>query len=271
MKDKNLAGILALFLGMFGVHRFYLGQIGLGILYAMFFWISWLFGLIDAIVFFSMDKDHFDIKYNKQFYKAVRKNENARRSREERRERRSNSTRREANLRNQRPRTEIPVDRTVARKHNPYKQTGIRKFRDFDYQGAIEDFEKALEFDPKDIAVHFNLACAYSLDENAEKSFYHLDQAVNFGFNAFEKIKEHDALAFIRVQPTFEAFEANGYRLQQQIEAPKEEPENLLNTEVPRSDDLLQQLRKLGELREKGLLSQEEFEKQKKKLLRRGD
>lgn len=53
MKDKNVAGILALFLGAFGVHRFYLGQTGLGILYAVFMTgISTILGIIDAIVFF---------------------------------------------------------------------------------------------------------------------------------------------------------------------------------------------------------------------------
>ena len=35
-------------------------------------------------------------------------------------------------------------------------------------------------------------------------------------------------------------------------------------------DDLLQQLKKLGDLKEKGLLTNEEFERQKQKLLRRG-
>jgi TM2 domain-containing membrane protein YozV len=68
MKDKNVAGILALFLGWVGIHRFYLGQVGLGILYAVFFWfpVFWLIALIDAIVLFSMDKDVFDVKYNKE-------------------------------------------------------------------------------------------------------------------------------------------------------------------------------------------------------------
>ena len=64
MKDKNVAGILALFFGWLGIHRFYLGQIGLGILYMFFFWVSWIIALIDAIAFFAMDKVEFDEKYN---------------------------------------------------------------------------------------------------------------------------------------------------------------------------------------------------------------
>ena len=65
MKDKNVAGILALFFGALGIHRFYLGQIGLGILYLFFFWFTWFLGLIDAIAFFAMDKDDFDFRYNR--------------------------------------------------------------------------------------------------------------------------------------------------------------------------------------------------------------
>ena len=33
MKDKTTAAILAFFLGGFGVHKFYLGESGLGIIY----------------------------------------------------------------------------------------------------------------------------------------------------------------------------------------------------------------------------------------------
>ena len=274
MKDKNLAGILALFLGWLGIHRFYLGQIGLGIVYAMFFWISWIIGIIDAIAFFSMDKDNFDIKYNKEYYKAVRRKEtDFDRSKYRHRSQRYQQDRPKQRS-TQRPdtqRRERIQDRSVVRKHNPYKQSGIRKFREFDYQGAIQDFEKALEIAPKDVALHFNLACAYSLNENVEKAFHHLDKAVEYGFNDFERIKDHDALAFLRIHPDFEKFAENGYRTdipRLELQEPSEEIEDEI---IDKSADLLQQLKKLGELREKGLLSEAEFEKQKQKLLRRGD
>ncbi|HEX2573335.1 MAG TPA: TM2 domain-containing protein, partial [Polyangia bacterium] len=38
MKDKNTAAILAFTLGGIGVHRFYLGQTGMGIVYLLFCW-----------------------------------------------------------------------------------------------------------------------------------------------------------------------------------------------------------------------------------------
>ena len=142
------------------------------------------------------------------------------------------------------------------------KSSGIEKFKDYDYQGAIEDFQKGLELSPDDVTLHFNLACSYSLTEQTEKSFYHLDRAVTLGFNDYNRIKTHDALAFLRIQPDFEAFEKNNYRLSPNLKAVKEEVLDLNET-----GDLLEQLKRLGELRERGLLSDEEFIKEKKKLL----
>jgi TM2 domain-containing membrane protein YozV len=67
MKDKNSAGLLAFFLGGLGIHRFYLKQTGLGILYLVFCWtlIPAIVAIIDAIIFWTMDTQKFNEKYNK--------------------------------------------------------------------------------------------------------------------------------------------------------------------------------------------------------------
>lgn len=66
MKNKVTAAILAVFLGGIGVHRFYLGQTGLGIVYLIFFWtlIPSIIALIDFIVLLTMSDQDFDRKYN---------------------------------------------------------------------------------------------------------------------------------------------------------------------------------------------------------------
>lgn len=66
MKNKTTAALLAFFLGGFGIHRFYLGQGGLGIAYLLFCWtlIPAFIALIDFIVFLVMDEDKFNAKYN---------------------------------------------------------------------------------------------------------------------------------------------------------------------------------------------------------------
>ncbi len=66
MRNKTTSGLLALFLGGFGIHRFYLGQTLFGVLYLIFFWtlIPFFIGFIDAIVLFSSSEDKFNFKYN---------------------------------------------------------------------------------------------------------------------------------------------------------------------------------------------------------------
>jgi TM2 domain-containing membrane protein YozV len=262
MKDKNVAGILALLFGYFGIHRFYLGQVGLGVLYVLllFTGISFVLGLIDAIVLLSMDKDAFDIKYNREYYRTERRSDvDFDRRRQNSRQYEQRRAPQQSYQRAPRPTTPTPP-RQAVRPHNPYKSSGLKKYREYDYDGAIEEFLKAIELEPRDVATHFNLACAYSLNENTKKSLFHLDKAVEYGFDDFERIKKHDALAFVRIQEDFDDFVVNGFRL-----SPSSRPAEA--EDVGESGDLLEQLKKLGELREKGLLTEEEFTAQKKRLL----
>ena len=66
MKSKTTAAVLCFFLGGFGIHRFYLGQTGLGVLYLVFCWtlIPGLIALIDFIGFLLMSEETFNQKYN---------------------------------------------------------------------------------------------------------------------------------------------------------------------------------------------------------------
>lgn len=66
MKDKNVAAILALFLGGIGVHKFYLGRTGAGLLYLLFSltMIPALLAVIDFFVLALMDTDEFNRRFN---------------------------------------------------------------------------------------------------------------------------------------------------------------------------------------------------------------
>jgi len=63
-KDKIVAGLLALFLGGLGVHKFYLGK-WTGVLYILFFWtlIPAVVAFIEAIMYFTMDEKKFNAKF----------------------------------------------------------------------------------------------------------------------------------------------------------------------------------------------------------------
>lgn len=66
-KNKKTTILLALFLGVFGAHRFYLKQYWIGILSVIFCWtyIPVTISFIDIIIFGMMSDEKFDAKYNK--------------------------------------------------------------------------------------------------------------------------------------------------------------------------------------------------------------
>ena len=68
MKSRVTAGVLALLLGGLGIHRFYVGQTGKGILMLLFCWtgIPALFALVTAIIWLLGSDEEFDKKYNSQ-------------------------------------------------------------------------------------------------------------------------------------------------------------------------------------------------------------
>lgn len=65
-KSKSTALVLCFFLGGFGGHKFYLGQVGLGFLYFIFSWtwIPFIMAFIEFIMMLCMSDRDFDEKYN---------------------------------------------------------------------------------------------------------------------------------------------------------------------------------------------------------------
>ena len=66
MKNKTTAALLAIFLGGFGVHKFYLGRAGTGIAYLLccVLIVPFVLGFIDGINLLSMNEKQFDRQYN---------------------------------------------------------------------------------------------------------------------------------------------------------------------------------------------------------------
>lgn len=65
-KNKVVAGVLGILLGGIGIHKFYLGKIGMGILYILFCWtaIPTVIGVIEGIIYLIMSDEDFAAKYN---------------------------------------------------------------------------------------------------------------------------------------------------------------------------------------------------------------
>ena len=259
MKKKNLAGLLALLFGVFGVHRFYLGEKQKGILYISTFFIGLILAInppyideppllifpaivafIDAILFFAMPTRDFNAKYNKGFAWNTQ----------------------EAPMPTYQ---QTPIAATITtNRRNAHKQRGIASYKAYDYDSAITAFQQSLNINYKDPAVHFNLACCYSIKEQAENAFFHLDKAVDFGFKDFDKIESHEALAYLRLHEEYLPFVSNHYQMSDSLLQPKED---LLSTTPTKDQDVLEKIASLGELRDKGFLTDEEFSMQKRRLL----
>ena len=313
MRDKTIAAILAFFGGIVGLQRFYLGQKGMGMAHLFFFVLALsagpnpftvmllslalIFGIVDAISYLSMDPREFDLKYNQpvtqtspgygqaQAEPAQKRgimNDRERRFQERQRQRAEREKEQERRAKERFNQHVEPSDkRTVTQASRRDigrvdRERGVRYFREYEYEEAIASFKRALEKNPRDVASHFNIACAYSVEEETDRAFYHLDRAVALGFDDFERIRTHDSLAYLRIQRAFPDFERNGFRLA--TSAAPAAPPNLddplvatemppLETEAPVHDELLEQLQRLAALREKGLLTELEFVTQKRRLL----
>ncbi|AKB77931.1 hypothetical protein MSHOH_1448 [Methanosarcina horonobensis HB-1 = JCM 15518] len=61
-KSKVVAGVLAIFLGGFGIHKFYMGKAGQGILYLLFCWtfIPALLGLLEGLMYLLESDESFE-------------------------------------------------------------------------------------------------------------------------------------------------------------------------------------------------------------------
>ena len=262
MKNRTTAALLSLFLGVFGMQFFYLNRTGLGIFMIILSTamrapqIAFFIGFVNFLVLLFMRDEDFNAKYNKKWWADQQNNrqipvENAPPKTQRQQERNERQQNREARERMKPTAVGAQNKPSSSAQKEAIIQSGIKKYKEYDYDSAIEDFGKALAIEPRNVAVHWNLTCLYSLTEQKELAFYHLQKAVEFGFRDYDKVKSHDALAYLRVQPEFEAFARNGFKL----------PEDMEHSEI------LQQLKDISTRREQGLLSEKEFADMSRRIL----
>lgn len=252
-KKKWVAALLALLFGIFGAHRFYLEQRNLGFLHLGFFFLAAfiipgldellgipaIIGFIDFIAFLTMPKATFDDKYNKAAVEETK-----------------------AALEQQEAQARHPKQ-ILKEQFEQYRQKGEEAYRDYDYEGAIEYLIKAIEIKYDDPEAHFLLACCYSVNEEVEKALSHLDVAVAFGLDDSERIRSHGDLSFLRVQPAFQAFQQNGFRLVKELPPAGSE---WLDPDDSGEAGLLEQLNQLQRLWQSGELSDKEYQLRQEEL-----
>lgn len=254
-KDQKTAAMLALILGIFGAHRFYLGQRSKGVLYLVAFGFAMMIttqgdvpavaiiaiiAFIDAVLLFVMPKEDFNRKYNQGL-----------------------------------PAQDIPYAREApapSHKKMPSKTStlkttfnnGKRLYEKGRFEQAIDWFDQVLDIDEEYAEAHYHLAACFSVLKDTENAFIHLALAVKYGFSDFEKIEKDINFYYLRSLPEYPAFRANGYKL---VEALPEPQKDLLTTD--RFDpEILEKIELLGDQLERGELTQQEFQLRKEKILR---
>ena len=65
-RSKLVAGLLGILLGGVGIHKFYLGRVGWGILYLVFCWtfIPAVVGFIEGVIYLVQSEENFAAKYS---------------------------------------------------------------------------------------------------------------------------------------------------------------------------------------------------------------
>lgn len=219
MKSKNTAAILAFTVGFVGVHQFYLGNVlfGLGFIFLTKWRFKFAFFLAVAqgIRYLVMSEQEFDSKYGNSFrnYKNKWKDNWKNKS-----------------IQNAENQPIAPHETTVPSSTKPaweawtaqtnnstLRSEGIKKYKEYDFKAAIVDFEKILLTEPNDNTTLFNLACCYSILEEKDRAFEYLSRAILAGLKDSEKIKKHDGLAHLRVQPEWDDFVNNGYKIAEPV------------------------------------------------------
>ncbi len=253
MRNKVTAALLAFFLGGFGIHRFYLGQTVWGIIYALLFWtgVPFVLSVLDALLLLIMPQEVFDAKYNRDT-QVARRNQ-----RKYQRKQRTHGV--SVKKRHQVKKENLSNRELTSRAKQKVKfkkswEEGKKAFKKYQFDDAEEAYFQAMEIQPNDPKLLFDIACLFSIKEETERAFEYLELAVSQGFKPLEEIQNNPALAYLRIQDSFLNFAKAGFKRPTQ-------------SKKQSSPELLQQLRQLDLLKKRGLLTELEFEDERKKLL----
>ncbi len=247
MKNKYTAAILAFFFGFLGVHRFYLKQYLLGVIYLIFFPIAAIISLIDTILFITEDQMEFDYRYNKDFFYS-RYGRNLNEYKNDKKAQARGYFEDEIKKKKKKKK----IKRKTIKRDNTKLELAKQYLENYDLDKALVTYLEVLKTAPEDPETHFALAQVYSLKEDAKQSLYHADMAIDNG-KSINEIQLDEKLAYLRIQPEFDSLISQGSQ----------------NTPA-QSKDFLAELEKLSKLRENGVLTETEFDIQKQKILNQG-
>lgn len=126
---------------------------------------------------------------------------------------------------------------------------GDNSYKAGKYGDAIDNYLKVTEMPGNSPNTHFKLAKIYAIQENTDLAMKHLNSAFEQGFKSFSSLQDSD-LSYLRNQEEYKQFVGNGYKLRNYNELEK-----------------IDALEKLARLHKEGVISDDEFNDKKSKLL----
>ena len=141
----------------------------------------------------------------------------------------------------------------------------------FDYQAAADLYEQALDLDLHDGESRVLAARAYSLLEDRDAAYRHLAKAVQLRATNLDLVDADPDFAWLRTQPDFAVRRRAGYLVP--AAAPWDaNPQDAVTPGAPAlpppGGNVLDDLERLAALRERGVLDETEFAREKARLLR---
>ena len=258
-----MAIAFAVLLGYVGVHRFTLGQWHLGLLFVFLFVISNAMGLwapgfeglpwatlaagvgyYEAYRFYRMTDEEFAERYLEEVEEAT-----------------DVTGRYLAGTSAPHPRAVSAVSR------RKLAAVAAERYEEYDFRAAADLYEEALELDLADGENRVLAARCYSLLEEAGPAYRHLRRAVQLRASNLELVADDAGFAWLRTREDFPERRRAGFA-EVAVAPPGGRAEQDPPALPPRVGDVLDRLEQLGRLRSRGLLDDEEFAREKRRLLR---
>ena len=142
------------------------------------------------------------------------------------------------------------------RKADALVQQAIAMYNQHEYHPAIILMQQARALNPVNNSIYYNLACLYSLTHDAE-AFNALSKAIELGYTNFEKINTQRDLEWLRHHPDYNDFVKHGYKLKVKVSDHAHPPQG----------DVYEKLERLAQLKQKGVINEEEFAREKRRIL----
>lgn len=255
---KRTSIMFALLLGFIGIHRFNLGHWHIGMLYIVLFIISmsndlvlpffdhnpWVtmaacVGYVEAFRFYSMSEEEYAERYLEPA-PVIRKGKYLKGK---------------------------VIESNPHQVKRKLLKTANDLFESFQYQEAAQAYEKVLSKDYNDGRVRVLAARCYSLVEDEVSAYRHLNLAVKLDAPNLNLIHIDEGFAWLRTRDDFELLLSNNFQRKSLNFSTPNVKKTPSFTTTQKKSTILDQLERLGEMKERGLLSVDEFERAKQRLL----